>query len=89
MLTEPTETPLRFPVRVGMTRAQLRAISERADLGPLDGRACSEYMVGCALGEPRRALLKRVRDIRDRERERVAAIRAERQPAAGQANQAA
>jgi hypothetical protein len=63
----------RFPVQVGMTKAQLRAISEQAQLGPFDGRARSEWMVSVMLDEPRDELLERVHSIRDAERARFRA----------------
>lgn len=52
-----------IPVRV--TFAQLREINRRAGLGVFDGRARREYVLGCALGEPRAQLLGRVHRIRD------------------------
>jgi hypothetical protein len=59
----------RFTIKVDVTVGQLWEIDRRAGLGRLTGRARSEYLVGCALGEPRRALLARVREVRAAELE--------------------
>jgi hypothetical protein len=66
-----------------LTRDQRRELSERAGLGPFDGKALGVYIVGLLFGEPEDDLLKRVREIRDRELERfraeIMAERAERE----------
>lgn len=75
-----------LPARVWLTPEQFREINRRAGLGPFDGRARSEYLAGCAVGEPRRELLSRVHEIRDRERARLRAeIEADRKRRAKQA----
>jgi hypothetical protein len=51
-----------------MTGVQLREINRRAGIGIWDGRARSEYLLGCALGEPHGALLERVHAIAATER---------------------
>jgi hypothetical protein len=69
--TPSADNPVDFMVR--MTPAQLTEIHRRADLGPFDGRARSEYLVGCIFGEPHDTLLKRVHEIRDTQRARLRA----------------
>jgi hypothetical protein len=72
--TTPTpspDNPVDFTVR--MTPAQLTEIHRRADLGPFDSRARSEYLVGCIFGEPHDTLLERVHEIRDTQRARLRA----------------
>jgi hypothetical protein len=71
MTAKPSDT--RFPIKVGMTKSQLVEISKQADLGPFDGRARSEWIVGVMLDEPRDELLERVLTIRDAERARFRA----------------
>ena len=61
-------------LRVRMTSKQMREINRRAGLGLWDGRARTEFMIGCALGEPQGSLLERVHAIRDQE---LARLRAE------------
>ena len=52
-------------IRVSLTPSQFREINRRAQIGPFDGRARSEYIAGCVFCEPGAELLERVREIRD------------------------
>jgi hypothetical protein len=56
-----------------LTRSQVREVSMRAGVGPLDGRARGEYIVGCLFREPEADLLRRVAEIRDSDRARFRA----------------
>jgi hypothetical protein len=62
------QEPIRFGVLV--TPEQWRRIHRDSGLGPWDALARSEYVIGCALGEPLEALLERVRELAAAERER-------------------
>lgn len=44
-------------IRLPVTFAQLRAINRRAGLSAWDGKARSDYIVGCALSEPHDQLM--------------------------------
>jgi len=62
-----------FAIGVRVTHAQLREITRRAGLGPLDAHARSEYLLGCGLGEPHDQLLERVHQIALEDRAQLAA----------------
>lgn len=62
-----------FAIGVRVTHAQLREITRRAGLGPLDAHARSEYLLGCGLGEPHDQLLERVHQIAVEDRAQFAA----------------
>src|SRR5205085_11929438 len=70
-------------VTVHLTVTQFKEITRRAGIAVFDGKARSEYIVGCLFGEPSETLLARVAEIRDAERAKfhgeIEAERAERE----------
>ena len=72
-MTERSDLDELVTIPVRATFRQLREINRRAGLRVFDGAARGEFILGCALDEPRVPLLDRVHAVRDRDRERFRA----------------